>query len=174
VGAKDGVRAKSVSGDLRIVSAGDGVRANSISGTNYLQSITGEADLKTVSGDITVHDIQGSVEAESVSGSIALKGVSKAENVEAKSIQGGIEYEGELEVKGNYVFNTHSGDVHMRLPKDAQFELEAKSLGGEVECDFELKRSDKHSRKKVQGVVGKGGAGLHLSSFSGDIEIEKR
>lgn len=174
VGAVGGVRARSVSGDLKIVSAGSRVRVKSVSGRIHLQTITGEAGLKTVSGDITIRDIQGSVEVESVSGDIELKGVTKAENVEVKSITGRMEYEGELEERGNYVLNTHSGNVHMRLPKDSHFELEAKSMSGEVECDFEIRLSDKISKKEIRGVVGKGGASLHISSFSGDIEIRKR
>ena len=174
VSAGNGVRARSVSGDLRIVSAGDRVRARSVSGEITLQTITGETDLKTVSGDITIRDIQGSVEAESVSGGIELKGVLKAENVEAKSVQGRIEYEGELEGRGNYIINTHSGDVHMSLPENSHFELKAKTLSGKVACDFEIKLSGKTSNKETQGVVGKGGASLHLTSFSGDIKIEKK
>lgn len=172
--AGGGVRAKSVSGDIRIVSAGGRVRAKTVSGEIHLQTITGEANLKTVSGDISIRDIQGSIEVESISGEIQLKGVLKAMNVEAKSISGRIEYEGELEGKGNYTLNSHNGDVYVRLPENAHFELEAKSLNGEVECDFEIKLSEKISDKEIQGVVGKGGASLHLSSFSGNIHIEKR
>lgn len=174
VGAGDGVRARSVSGDVMIVSAVNRVRARSVSGEISLRTVNGETNLKTVSGDITILDIQGSVEVESVSGGIELKGVLKAENVEAKSMLGAIEYEGELEARGDYVLNTHSGDVYMSLPENSHFELEAKTLSGEIECDFEIKLSDKTSRKETQGVVGKGGASLHLSSFSGDIKIHKR
>ncbi|MEE8400022.1 MAG: DUF4097 family beta strand repeat-containing protein, partial [Desulfobacterales bacterium] len=172
--AQDGVRARSVSGDVKIVNSGGRVRAKSISGKIDLQTITGEADLKTVSGDIAIRDIRGSVEVTSVSGDIEMEGVSKAENVEAKTVQGSIEYEGDLEGKGNYELKTHSGDVSMKLPKNAHFELKAKSLSGEIECDFKVQISDKRSDKRLQGVVGKGGARLHLSSFSGDITIGKK
>ena len=156
------------------MSAGDRVRARSVSGSINLQTITGETDLRTVSGDITIRGIRGSVEVGSVSGDIEMKGVLEAENVEMKSIQGHIEYEGELEERGNYGIDTHSGDIHMSLPDNSHFELKAKTLSGEVACDFEIKLSDKTSKKETRGVIGKGGAGLHLSSFSGDIKISKR
>lgn len=174
VGAGGGVRARSTSGDLKIVSAGPRVRAKSVSGDIYLQTITGETGLNTISGDITIRDIQGSVEVESLSGGIELKGVLKAENVEVKSTSGRIEYEGELEGRGNYILTTHSGDIYMNFTDNSHFELKTKTLSGEVECDFEVKLSDKISNKEIQGVVGKGGANLILSSFSGDIKIRKK
>jgi len=60
------------------------------------------------------------------------------------------------------------------VPSGSDFEFSAKTFSGSIECDFELKMSGKLDPKKVRGTVGKGGASLTISSFSGEIRIMKR
>jgi len=165
---------RTISGDIEVVTAKNVVRCKTVSGDIHLEEIAGNADLKTTSGKITVEGIKGSVKAETLSGNIKLEAFSHAEEMEMESISGSIKLHGELSPGGIYGVNSHSGNVEMGIPSDSNFELRVETFSGDIQCDFHLKISGKIDRKKLQGVVGKGGASMILSSFSGKIRITKR
>jgi len=165
---------ETVSGDVTIARGLGGVKGKTISGEIDLREVIGNADLRSVSGEITVHDLQGSVEAKTVSGDIVLKDVSRADEVVTETISGKIEYRGDLSDNGNYEFVSHSGDVVIDLPPESSFELQTKTLSGKVKCEFDLKMSGIINTRKIHGVVGKGGANMLGSSFSGDIRIKRQ
>jgi len=165
---------RTVSGEIEVVKAKNGVRCKTVSGDIHLEEIAGNTDLKTVSGKIRVEGIKGSVKADTVSGKIELEALSGAEETDVKSISGSIMLHGELSPGGIYELKSHSGNVEIGIPSNSNFELRVETFSGEIQCDFELKVSGKIDRKGLQGVVGKGGASLILSSFSGKIRIAKR
>ncbi|MFC1839252.1 DUF4097 domain-containing protein [Thermodesulfobacteriota bacterium] len=162
---------ETVSGRIELVEAGKGAKCKSISGSVYVEEITGNAVLNSTSGKVHAESVKGSVEAHSVSGSIVLREISLAEEIKAESISGSIKMLGELSPGGNYEFKTISGGIRLDLPSKSDFELEANTMSGTVRCNFELKVSGKISRKKIQGVAGKGGSSLKISSLSGGITI---
>ena len=169
------VDVETVSGKIDIVKAGTGVKCRSISGSLYLQDITGDTSLKSTSGKITVEGVKGSVEANSVSGSVNINGVSTAEEIDVESISGSIKLEGKLSPGGIYEFKTISGSIRLDLPPESDFELQANTMSGNLRLDgdnFEVKSLDILTNKKIQCVVGKGGASLKVSSLSGGITIK--
>ena len=165
---------RTVSGDIEVLTAKNGVRCKTVSGDIHIGKIIGNADLKTTSAKITVAGIKGSVKADTVSGKIEIEAFSHAEEMEIESISGNIKLHGELSPGGIYELNSHSGNVEFGIPSSSNFELRVETFSGNIHCDFELKISGKIDRKKIQGIVGKGGASLILSSFSGNIRINKR
>lgn len=168
------VKTEVVSGDIEVMKASKGVDCQSVSGDLELQGIAGDAYLKTVSGDITLEQLMGSLEAESVSGDIEMTGVSGAKFVKAKILSGSITYQGSIEAASKYEMKSHSGDIELFLPAASAFDIEAKTFSGDIETDFEISVSGKFSKKKITGTVNGGGAVVILSTFSGDITIEKR
>jgi DUF4097 and DUF4098 domain-containing protein YvlB len=165
---------ETVSGEIRVRVAESNVRCKSTSGDIDLEYITGDAELKSVSGEISIQEIEGSVEAGTVSGDIELEAFSYAEEIEMNSTSGDIELQGELSPGGIYKLDSFSGDTKVVIPSGSEFEFSAKTFSGSIECDFELKMSGKFSHKEVRGTVGKGGASLAISSFSGKIRLIKR
>jgi DUF4097 and DUF4098 domain-containing protein YvlB len=163
-----------VSGDIEVMKASQGLDCQSVSGGLDLQSITGDAYLKTVSGDITLEQLNGSLEAETVSGDIEMTGVSGAKFIKAKILSGSITYQGSLEVASKYELKSHSGDIEMFLPSNSAFDIEAKTFSGDIETDFEISVTGKFSKNKITGTVNGGGAVVSLSTFSGDVTLEKR
>jgi DUF4097 and DUF4098 domain-containing protein YvlB len=164
---------ETVSGKIELAGAGMGAECKSVSGSVYAEEITGDTKLNSTSGKVNAKDIKGSVEANSVSGSVVLEKISDAEEIEAESISGSIKMQGELSSGGNYEFKTISGGVRLDLPSKSDFELEASTMSGSLSCDFDMKVSGKMLRKKMEGVVGKGGAILKISTLSGGIKINK-
>ncbi len=165
---------ETVSGEIEVRVAENDVQCKSTSGDIDLGSIKGDADLNTVSGEISIQEIEGSVEARTVSGDIEMGAFSHAEEIEASSTSGDIDLQGELSRGGIYRLDSFSGDTKVVIPSGSDFELSAKTFSGSVDCDFELKMSGRFDPKKVRGTVGKGGASLTISSFSGKIRITKR
>ena len=164
---------ETVSGKIDVVEAGRGVRCKSISGDIFVEEITGDSTLKSTSGKIKAEDLKGSVEANTVSGTIEIKKFSLAEEIDMESISGDIKLQGELSPGGIYEFNTISGRIRLDLPSKSDFELQTKTMSGDVRCEFDLKISGKITRNRMQGVAGKGGSSLKISSLSGDIIINK-
>ena len=165
---------ETVSGKIRVRAAENNVRCKSTSGDIDLEYIKGDAELNSISGEISIQKIEGSVEAGTVSGDIEVEAFSYAEEIEMSSTSGDIELQGELSPGGIYRLDSFSGNTKIAIPSGSDFEFSAKTFSGSIECDFELKMSGKFNPKEVRGTVGKGGASLTVSSFSGKIRIIER
>jgi DUF4097 and DUF4098 domain-containing protein YvlB len=163
-----------VSGDIMVNKADKGVDIETVSGDLELEDINGDAELETVSGEIVLDRIKGSIDAETVSGEIELREVSMARDVEVGTVSGDITYHGDINPQGRYILKAHSGDIEVKLPADAGFELEAETYSGHIDCDFEVSVSGRIKQRQISGKVNQGGAVLRLTTFSGSITIEKR
>jgi hypothetical protein len=168
------VKVDVTSGSVTINKAAKGVDCDIISGNLKLQDIEGDAYLKTVSGKIKVERIKGSIEAETTSGGIEMRKVTGAKTIRGKVLSGSIVYDGDINPNGRYTLQTHSGSIRMFISSGSGFELEAKTFSGRIESDFDITLSGKLSKKKIKGVVNKGGAYMKLSTFSGSIYLRKR
>ena len=156
VPADAAVSVRSVSGDVDLTGVTGDVRLESVSGSIVLAKAGNVALAKTVSGGVTVRDstttgtlmissVSGAVlangvrasalEASSVSGAIRLSAVA-AERVGAKTVSGVVEYGGPLAGGGRYELTSHSGDVVVRLPAGAGFDLAADTFSGRLTSDF--------------------------------------
>ena len=100
-------------------------------------------------------------------------GFSLADHIEMETVSGDISLKGQLSPNGNYELDSHSGTIKMTIPKDADFALTTQTFSGDMDCSFDLLISGKIDPKKLQGLVGDGGANLTISTFSGDIRINK-
>lgn len=166
-------KVKSISGNLKVKGAA-GLQANLVSGDVELEDINGDIEAKTVSGNLAVHRSKGSVEASSVSGDVEIRDNAEARFVTAKSISGGIRYDGVIYDNGRYEFSSQSGDVRILVPAGSNFDLESKTFSGDIESDFDIRVVGKISTHEIRGTVGKGGADVRANSFSGNVELRKK
>lgn len=191
-GARSSVKCKSISGDIDIehivgdarirTTSGElmaedltgSFRAESVSGDMILKMITGNVDMKTTSGKIRVRNLKGSFEAGSVSGDIDVESISQGEVIEIETVSGDISLEGTVVPNGSYAFDSHSGDIRLKIPANSAFDLQTRTSSGDIDCDFELSGFVLSDRRSLQGIAGKGGSSLNISTFSGDIRISKQ
>lgn len=167
---------ETANGRAEVIKAGQGVKCKTVSGDMYLDEITGKITLNSTSGKITADGIKGSIEATNVSGDISVTNYSLADEVEIETIKGNIEVQGELSPGGMYECSTISGRTEIVLPAASDFELWINTVSGGMHCDFEVggpSRTVDFNWNQLQGAVGKGGASLKASSVSGDILIKK-
>ena len=163
-----------VSGEIDVIIARNGIKCSSVSGDIDLRDTTGNAELKTVSGDMSVANIKGSVVAKTVSGDIEIGELLNAEEVVLDTTSGDVDLTSEINTGGVYEIDTFSGDIRLILPSGSNFKLNVKTSSGNLDTDFSLMMQGNIGRKRLQGVVGRGGAYINISTFSGDIQIKKR
>jgi DUF4097 and DUF4098 domain-containing protein YvlB len=135
--------------------------------------------VRTVKGPITLTRLaNGHVEVTSVGGDVQLDSVS-GPKVTVNTTKGTIRYTGDFAGAGDYLLNTHSGNIEVMLPTSASVELSARSITGSVEQDFPMQpaASASHSAASGRSFVGTsntGASSVQLHSFSGKIRVKKQ
>ncbi len=163
------VEVGSGSGRLTLSDIGGSVNASAGSGSISAEGVAGAFDAHTGSGAIRLIQVApGDVEATAGSGSIDLKGVVGA--LRARSGSGSINVDGQM--AGPWDLDTGSGSVHVTLPTDAAFTLDAESNSSSITVDHPVTIQGKMSKKRVKGDVRGGGEMLRIETGSGRIRVE--
>ena len=68
--------------------------------------------------------------------------------------------------------HTGSGEVQLKLPSDAAFDLDAHTSSGSISVDHPHTVQGSIGRKEVRGRVGRGGVPVEVETGSGDIQIQ--
>jgi DUF4097 and DUF4098 domain-containing protein YvlB len=197
------ITARSMSGDVKVTKVRGEVQLDSTSGNIEAMGTPRLVRLKTFSGDIVVTEggaadvlsastISGNLMIKSlkartldlvtVSGDLTLLGTS-CERAQLRTVNGSVEFSGRIVKGGRYEFNSHSGDVSLRLAGSQGFELSATTFSGDVHSDIPLvmaTRPDErdlpegvpHSQD-IRGTFGDGGALLLVKTFSGDVNVSR-
>jgi DUF4097 and DUF4098 domain-containing protein YvlB len=166
------VEAGGISGDITVTNARGLVTAGTVSGNIIVRGADEGVRANTVSGRVDISNAKGRIEANSVSDSISLSNVD-SRGVVATCVSGSVRFGGTLSSDGVYNFGSHSGDVVLTLPSDSSFRLTARSNNGSINTDFPCQLSSSTSSREIRCTVGKGGAEVRASSFSGSVQIRK-
>ncbi len=173
-------RLESVSGRVEALRAANVALAKSVSGDVTVRDATAAATLTltSVSGTVVASGIRGrGLDAATVSGDVRLSEVT-AGRVFAKAVSGDIDFSGPLAAGGRYEFSAHSGDVRLRLPAGASFDLQADTFSGRLSSDFAVTlrstRTGRGATRALRGVAGDGAAQLVVRSFSGDVTLTRQ
>lgn len=173
-------RLESVSGRVEAMRAANVALAKSVSGDVTVRDATAAATLTltSVSGTVVASGIRGrGLDATTVSGDVRLSDVS-ASRVFAKAVSGDIDFGGAPAGGGRYEFTAHSGDVRLRLPAGASFDLQADTFSGRLSSDFAVTlrstRTGRGATRALRGVAGDGAAQLVVRSFSGDVTLTRQ
>jgi len=75
---------------------------------------------------------------------------------------------------GNIHVTNRRGRIHLVLPPEAAFQLDAHASRGEISSDFAgVNVENRAHDSQARGAVGSGGPQIQLSTERGDIEIRK-
>jgi DUF4097 and DUF4098 domain-containing protein YvlB len=147
-----------------------------------------DLSLGTTNGGIQVEGTEGAVEARSTNGKIHLDGV--AGHIQARTTNGSIRAKlanlekasdfattnGSIDVaiqRGSAPLSatTTNGAINLALPADFSGQLEAGTINGRVQTEFQL-RLIKQSRNQVVGQLGDGGdTPIRLRTINGGIRL---
>ncbi len=172
------VEAGSISGAVEVIGASDRVSVHTVSGKLHAAKIRGRTRLGNTNSSIEAEDITGDLTAGSVSGRVTLTNI-KSSHVSAETVSASVTYAGSIDPTGSYEFSTHSGNVHLEIPDNSAADLSLETFSGRISSAFpitlqpgDISAMARHG-KKMEFMIGKGGAHVTASTFSGNIIIDK-
>jgi DUF4097 and DUF4098 domain-containing protein YvlB len=172
------VEAGSVGGAIEVLGATDRISIHTVDGRVHAAKLRGRTRLATTSSSLEAEDIVGDVSAGTVSGRLTLTGV-KSSRVSAETVSGNVTYAGSIDASGSYEFSTHSGNLHLQIPENSGANLELETFSGHITSAFpitlqpgDVSAMARHG-KRMEFMIGKGGARITASTFSGNIIIER-
>ncbi len=174
-GPRGPVRVNTVSGDMQLVLGSPEVSVQTVSGDLKLTAPASKSTrINSVSGDLDLEGLSGTLALETVSGNIVLARGGRFSDLKLKSISGDIRLDVAIDAGAQVSGQTLSGEITMIVPQSLSGTALLKSFSGDVECEG-AHTVENHASRKREYVWGDGrGARVELSSFSGDIRIERK
>ncbi|WP_051978996.1 DUF4097 family beta strand repeat-containing protein [Edaphobacter aggregans] len=158
-------------------------------GSTHLQHITSDIRFHTSRTDLRLARLDGEIEispsadlsADQALGPLTL--ATRNRNITLDRVAGNVSVtnrNGSVELTaapplGNITVENRNGSVNLTLPEQAGFTVQAETTNGDLENDFSLSEhgSDDSNRKSFNGVVGKGGPLVRVTTSQGDIALKK-
>jgi len=125
---------------------------SNINGTLRIYSSESLGELHTVNGNIEVYESSGNMHAHTTNGNIyvELKSAGDARGASAE---------------------TTNGSVLLAIPVDLPAELEARCMNGSFSSDLPMVMRGAVQPRTVRGILGHGGAPIHLGTVNGTIRV---
>jgi len=158
------------------VMSGMGARASvkSVSGGITLDGVTGDVDANTVSGAVEAQGINGKLNFNTVSGDLTLAD-GWLERLDVNGVSGDVTADLDLDPLGGMQVTTVSGEVVLRLPAEADAQVNLHSVSGDVRSEFaELRRSSAPASRSVSGSLGAGSGQVSVTTMSGRVMLLRR
>ncbi|HMG01528.1 MAG TPA: DUF4097 family beta strand repeat-containing protein [Edaphobacter sp.] len=157
-------------------------------GTTHLERITGNVRFHTSRTELRFARLDGETEISSsdistdrAAGPFTLATGNK--NVSLERISGDVSItnrNGSVDLTGapplgNITVENRNGSVDLTMPEKANFSVQAETNNGDLENDFSLpeQSKDDSNHKSYNGIVGKGGPLVRVSTSMGDISLKK-
>ena len=175
-GVEGDVEAETVSGSVEIVGPCRTTDVDVISGNVILEAPGETVQVDCISGRVEITGGKADVSVETVSGSVFLN-FDLYRSLSVEAVSGIIKVAGDLDSKGSFQLDVHSGDIYLKVPADVSAYFEANTFNGDIETDFgyEGSRTSKYlPGQELEFTTGGGGADVEINTFSGDINIRKQ
>lgn len=161
------------SGEINLISVTGNGNIHTVSGSIQANDVKGDLKFRTTSGSVNAEGIEGEASASTVSGSVNIVS-NYLKGSEFNSTSGSLYIQAEkIDDGGDYKIRSISGEVCMKLPENAGFELDASSTSGEIRNEFSMTVDGGNGRKNLRGTVGNGGPDIKINTVSGEISIMK-
>jgi DUF4097 and DUF4098 domain-containing protein YvlB len=176
-GVRGSVSATTVQGVVSLKGGDGAISLKSVEGTVSVQDAKGRIEVNGVNKGLTLRNIDGTIAAETVNGSIVLDSITSAD-VEAVTVNGGVQYHGTITDNGRYRFGSHSGSNTVAIPERANATVVAVTYQGSFSSRFSLPtavpdRTAGGPQRKVSVVLGDGSARVDAESFQGSIVLTR-
>lgn len=172
-GTKGALTARSVSGDVDLIVSATEVSAQTVSGDLRLEApLAKQTKLNTVSGDTEVKAATGVLSAESVSGDVLVKGTSFTQ-LDLKSVSGDVGVKASFTADAKVKAESLSGDVHINAPASLSAEVSLKTFSGDKNTDFDAAHETSEGKRALL-KIGEGRGQFSLTSFSGDVTLDRQ
>ncbi len=185
------VRTHTGSGDQKVEGLKGNVDLESGSGDMQLARLTGDLRFQTGSGNVRGHELSGPARVKAGSGDIEIEETGAGDvdvrtgsgNITVNGLKGGFHAEsGSGNIHGNgspnnmWNIRTGSGNVTLRVPSEANFDVDISSSSGSVTLGHPVTTTVQgriqESRKSVVGKVRGGGPIVSVHTGSGDVQVD--
>ena len=191
------VRVNNVQGDINVSGRIDDSTVSNVTGSLHLTGdFFGQMNLSKITREVTFKSSRTDMEMAALSGDLSLE----SGELRAKSLAGPVrlvtksydirldDYSGDLKLDnsngsvelqpagklGTMDVNNQKGDVHLTLPAQAAFELNARAHRGDIESDFQnIHVTSENEDHTATGAVGNNGPKLNIVNVYGNVEIRK-
>ncbi len=170
------IEVETVNGDITVGDSPASLSATTVNGSIRSSATTDLVEIEAVNGELTITGAAGDLSASTVNGPIRISG-DRFRKIDASTVSGSIDFEGRLDEDGSFDFESHSGDVELRLPKNVSAEFDVSTFSGAIVNEFgpEARRKDRYAPgMELSFSTGGGGARVDISSFSGKVEIREQ
>jgi hypothetical protein len=167
-------------------SASNTVTVNANSGPGFFGSNSIDLDvtvptdsnlqIKTDTGEIDVTGITGQMSLSSSTGSIHAVQDSLTGQSILKTDTGSVTFEGTIDPKGSYQFETNTGSVDVTLPDNSSFHVDASTDTGSINSDFpgvNVQHADITGASAHSDVGSSPGATVTLKTDTGSISLHQ-
>jgi DUF4097 and DUF4098 domain-containing protein YvlB len=146
----------------------------SVSGGITLDGMTGDVDAHTVSAALEAQGINGKLNFNTVSGDLTLAD-GWLESLDANAVSGDVTADIDLDPLGGMHVTTVSGEVTVRLPAEADAQVNLHSMSGDVRSEFsELRKLSAPASHSVSGSLGAGSGHVSVTTVSGRVMLLRR
>ncbi len=175
-GTRGPLKITTVSGDVGVDVQSPEVAVQTVSGDVILRAPSRSTQANTVSGDLHLSGLQGKLAVDTVSGNLSVKG-SSFSDLKLKSVSGDMGLDASFLPQAVVTGESLSGTITLHVPVNLSGTASIKSFSGEAQCDLPQTSEVSNTRnmhKKRDLVFGDGkGVSLQLSTFSGDVRIDR-
>lgn len=163
-----------VKGKIGGETSGGNLDLSDLEGNVNLSTSGGNIDLRNSSGDIILETSGGAVRGTGITGGFHVE--TSGGNIELRdsdckvyaSTSGG-DIRVSLKDNKGIELSTSGGNVTVKLPKSITADVDARTTGGDVNCDFQF--AGKLKEGSLKGKINGGGNIIRLETSGGDIAI---
>ncbi|MGZ4822866.1 MAG: DUF4097 family beta strand repeat-containing protein [Terriglobales bacterium] len=192
------IRTSNINGDVNVDGRADDVNISNVSGqAQFSGDFFGQMNLAKIAKGVTFHssrtDMQlgrldgelmmesGNLRANAVTGPMRV--ATRSKDIHLEDVSGSLKVDntnGVVEYRagkalGDVEINNQRGTVQVMLPRNAAFQLDARTNRGDIESDFpSIQVKSEHNQQYASGAVGgQGGPQIKLNNHNGDVQIRQ-
>jgi hypothetical protein len=131
-----------------------------------------EVQASVITGQLCITGINAPVTARVITGELVLTDIGGP--VYAKCLTGHLRYDGLL-VNASHRFETITGQISLRTPKEPNAHLDATAVTGDVKCDFPLSQSQNKRHLtggRLRGTLGSGDGNIKAKVTTGSFQLK--
>jgi len=171
-GIEGDVDAETVAGAVTLTGVTGDIHAETVHGAMVIRDTQGDLEADNANGDISITNHEGELSVEGINGAITMNGL-RSGDVQAETVNGGIEYNGELRDNGRYSLSTHNGNLTVFVPTGTNANVSVDTFMGEIQADFPIQMRGAARREQMTFTIGNGGARIDLETFGGQVYLRR-
>jgi hypothetical protein len=173
---RGGLDLYSVGADIRVFGSPRELNAEAMDGSIAIEGSPGWLRAKTASGAITLRGTSDDVALSSVSGVIDVTSGAITRG-RFETVTGDIRFDGAFDRRGTVTFESHSGAIDLRLPRDVAAEFDITNILGAIDNGLSraIPGSGSDGRGRVLSFATRPGAAqVTIRSFKGPVALRRK